>query len=288
MTIYTSTIAFAHLPIQEIIKLCAEHQILVEFSSGLPYNEQLEQYFIEYPYAKLSHNYFPAPKVPFVLNLASSNQDIRKRSIDHCINGLRLTKLANAPFYAAHAGFCIDPDPAKLGKKLNTSSLPINKHQHWELFIQSVQIILQEAQLLEVDFYIENNVIAAFNIDELGQNPLLCCDEKELTQLVKEINHDRFGILLDTAHLKVSAQTLNFDLTAAMQSLIPSIKAIHHSDNNGKVDSNDILPIYYWFLPYMFFFKNIIHVLEVKKLSLSELRKQHQLLQESVLETTKK
>ena len=138
-------------------------------------------------------------------------------------------------------------------------------------------------RVLDVDFYIENNVIAAFNIDKLGQNPLLCCDDKEMVQLVKEVNHANFGILLDTAHLKVSAQTLGFGLDAAMQSLFLITKAIHHSDNDGKVDSNNILPDDYWFLPYMAFFKNIVHVIEVKKLSLPALYKQYQLLRESVL-----
>src|SRR5665811_1545119 len=87
-------------------------------SSGMPYRADMEEIFLNAPIKKFAHNYFPAPEIPFVLNLASSNEKIRNQSLTHCLKGLELSKLAGAHFFSAHAGFCVDPHPDELGRKL--------------------------------------------------------------------------------------------------------------------------------------------------------------------------
>jgi sugar phosphate isomerase/epimerase len=277
--IYISTIALSQYGIEEILNICIENKFRVEFSSGLPYSDKLKSLFLDYPFDKLAHNYFPAPELPFVLNLASINDEIRNQSIEHCLQGLRLTKAADAPFFAAHAGFCIDPRPEDLGKKLSEkTAFEYNRAEHWNLFCASVRQILRVANKLEVNFYIENNVIAPFNIDSKGQNPLLCCDAIELNQLMTEINDERLGILLDTAHFKVSSETLNFDLIKNTNALKSVIKALHHSDNNGKSDSNSPLNEDYWFIPFLSEFRHLPQVIEVKQQSVEQLKRQLSIL----------
>lgn len=278
MKIYISSVAFLDYNIEKLIKICSQKKINLEFSSGMNFHPNMMNFFINYPYPKLAHNYFPAPQIPFVLNLASTDDNIRETSIQHCINGLQLTKKANAPFFAAHAGFCIDPNPNDLGKKLDCNIGIINKEYHWKLFIKSVNTILSIAEKLDTNFYIENNVIAKFNIDSMGQNPLLGCDDLELTRLVQEINHNRFGILLDTAHLKVSSNTLGFNMDKAVKNLKNVIKAVHHSDNDGNIDSNDPITNDYWFLKHFPQFRNLVHVIEVKRQSVEELKIQQSIL----------
>ena len=83
MQTVVSTLAFMGKQIEEIISIAQQNNYIIEFSSGLPFNENTTQLFLDAPIKKFAHNYFPAPKIPFVLNLASSNDEIRKTSIAH-------------------------------------------------------------------------------------------------------------------------------------------------------------------------------------------------------------
>lgn len=277
MNIYISSIAFAGATPEEMMESATQNQWAVEFSSGMPYRQDLEEFYLKAPLVKMPHNYFPPPAIPFVLNLASGNDQIRQQSIDHCINGIKLATSANAPFFAAHAGFCIDPDPAELGKKIIYNS-NFNKEKHWKLFLDSLTRLNEHAEATGIDFLVENNVIAAFNLTEDGSNPLFCCESTEITRLFSELTFKRLGLLLDTAHLKVSCQTLGLDLHKELHAITPFIKGIHHSDNDGTVDGNSILTEGYWFLEHLPAYKNLPHVLEVKKISPTVINEQINLL----------
>jgi sugar phosphate isomerase/epimerase len=272
-----STLAFMGSEVEEIVSIAQQQNYVIEFSSGLPFRDDMEQFFLTAPIKKFAHNYFPAPKVPFVLNLASSNETIRKTSIKHCINGLKLSAQVGAPFFSAHAGFCVDPNPSELGNELKKQN-HIDRNLHWDLFLQSVKEVLEKTKDLNVDFLIENNVLAKMNVYVDGTNPLLCVKADEMNNLISTINDPRLHILLDTAHLKVSANTLGFSIDEAMDKLKANIKCIHHSDNNGLLDTNDSINENYWFLKHLSEYKNIVHVLEVKKLSVEQINFQLNLL----------
>ena len=263
---------------EEVINLAKQHGWSLEFSSGMPYREDMETIFLNAPVKRFAHNYFPAPKIPFVLNLASANKDIRETSIRHCIRGLELSKQVGAPFFSAHAGFCVDPHPDELGRKLALTS-NFDREEHWKIFKNSLAIILSEAEKLQMNFLVENNVLAPVNVHPNGSNPLLCCDADEMLQLLKEVNNKHLALLIDTAHLKVSSNTLKFDLNEAIKKLIGKVGCVHHSDNDGSFDTNEKMQSGYWFLPFMKDFKEITHVIEVKKLSETEIEQQIKILQ---------
>ncbi|WP_348799449.1 sugar phosphate isomerase/epimerase family protein [Flavobacterium adhaerens] len=276
--IYVSSLAFIGQSIEDIIKVCLENDLNLEFSSGLAYREDMEYVYSNANLRRLAHNYFPAPQIPFVLNLGSSNIEIRTKSIEHCKNGLSLSKKSNSPFFAAHAGFCIDPDPNELGRKIAIKN-DYDKQLHKQLFLEAVLEILKFADEIGVDFLIENNVLAPFNYD--GSNPLLCCSSEEVDWLFKAITNPRLGLLLDTAHLKVSCQTLQLDLFDEFEKVSPFVKAFHHSDNDGMKDCNYQLNEKYWFLPYIKKFKNYVHVLEIKTDGINEIKQQIKLLEKN-------
>lgn len=273
--IYVSSVAFLGKSIEEMTQICKENDFNLEFSSGLPYQEDMERIYLSSTLTRMPHNYFPAPEKPFVLNLGSTDEEIRRISIDHCKKGLNLAKKSNAPFFAAHAGFCIDPKPSELGRKIDVSA-DVDRTKTKQLFIDSVEEILILADTLAIDFYIENNVIAPFNYD--GVNIFLCTEAEEINWLYETIRHPRLGLLLDTAHLKVSCQTLGLNIKEELQKIEPYIKAFHHSDNDGTKDNNLPLPEDYWFLEYFDDFKNYVHVLEVKSLGVIEIKAQLKLL----------
>jgi sugar phosphate isomerase/epimerase/GNAT superfamily N-acetyltransferase len=275
--IYISTLAFIGKSAEEIISIAKENNFGIEFSSGMPFRADMENVFLNAPVKKYAHNYFPAPEKPFVLNLASLDDEIRTTSIAHCIRGMELSEKVGARFFSAHAGFCIDPSPEELGNPLSRKTIA-NKQDNWNHFVQSIKTILEKTSSLNLRFLAENNVLAKMNVYTDGTNPLFCCDAAEMENIVSDINDPRFGILLDTAHLKVSAQTLGFDKKEAVVQLKNSIGCIHHSDNEGEFDNNQSLQENYWFLENMKDFYHVPHVVEVKKLSVDEVKAQIQIL----------
>jgi ribosomal protein S18 acetylase RimI-like enzyme/sugar phosphate isomerase/epimerase len=277
MTYGISTLAFHESNKERIVELAKENEWIIEFSSSFPFQKDMIDFFVRLDIKRLAHNYFPAPRDPFVINLASTNDEIRHRSIDHCIQGLRLTKKCGAPCFSAHAGFCIDPDPHQLGKRLEIN-VELDRELNWKYFIDSVRIVLFEAEQLGLSFFIENNVTSKFNLRKDGKEVLFCSRPEEMIKLVEEIASDRFGLLLDTAHLKVSSRTFDFDMNQAVEKIKPFVKYIHHSDNDGDKDTNESIRNDYWFLPWIARFGDCIHILEVKNIGVEQIKDQLSLL----------
>ncbi|MGB3776013.1 MAG: TIM barrel protein, partial [Leeuwenhoekiella sp.] len=195
-----------------------------------------------------------------------------------CKIGLEMAKASNSPFFAAHAGFCIDPDPKELGKAIPYDD-SFDREQHKKVFLASVLNILEVADKLNINFLIENNVLAPFNYS--GKNPLLCCDFEDIEWLFQQIEHKHLGLLLDTAHLKVSCVTLGKNLEAEFLKIVPYVQALHHSDNDGTHDSNESIDEQYWFLKFKEQFSETTQVLEVKNISEKQIESQLNLIQSS-------
>lgn len=279
MKIGVSTLAFGNMGREEVVELARENKWTIEFSSSFPAQADMPDYFKKINIPRFAHNYFPAPKEPFVLNLASKNSVIRKRSIEHCLLGLELSAACGATYFSAHAGFCIDPLPHELGNKLHVNT-PINRKENWGYFLESLRFILTKAEKMGVSFLVENNVTSFQNLREDNQDVLFCSRPEEMVRLVNEIDYENFGLLLDTAHLKVSGEALQFDLMKAVEEVKPFVKYLHHSDNDGRKDTNEPLDKNYWFLPFMKNFKDCVHILEVKNQSIDQIREQLALLAE--------
>ena len=274
---YVSSVAFREKNIDEIINTCENSNLNLEFSSGLPYDSEMEEKFLSASVNKLVHNYFPAPKEAFVLNLASVDESVRIKSINLCKKGIMLTANSNAPFYAAHAGFIFDPDPNELGKNFTNQSY-YNKAESYNRFLQSVNELVSYAEKYNVVFCIENNVLTKVNFNTFGFKPFFGTEASELIDLKNKLDSEHFSILLDTAHLKISSNTLNLDLHDQINKVLPHIFGVHHSDCNGYYDTNDPVTSHYWFLKYMPSLADKIHVLEVKNQTVKKIKSQINIL----------
>ena len=159
----------------------------------------------------------------------------------------------------------------------------IDKTKNWKLFIDSVKQILHNSEKYKADFLIENNVIAKMNIYPDGTNPLFCCEETEMLKLLGEVNNSRLGILLDTGHIKVSANTLGVSSDLSLNKIKSHVRCIHHSDNDGIFDTNQPLTDKYWFWKYIKEFSGIYHVLEVKNQTVEQINYQLGLIRKNIL-----
>ncbi|MDB2517621.1 sugar phosphate isomerase/epimerase, partial [Amylibacter sp.] len=155
------------------------------------------------------HNYFPPPKNPFVFNLASTNNLIAEKSINHAKNAIKLSAALERPIYSLHAGFLLDPKVSQLGKPIDT--LHVNdRNLCLDLFLERITSLAEYASFNNVQLLIENNVISDRNIKIFRADPFLMTTPKE-AKIIMENTPSNVNMLLDVAHLKVSANSLNFD-----------------------------------------------------------------------------
>ena len=87
--------------------------------------------------------------------------------------------------------------------------------------------------------FIENNVFSKTNSEAFnGENPLMMTNFSEYKALKEKID---FQLLLDVAHLKVSANTLGLNWKNEFENMMNESNYIHISDNDGLHDLNNQL-----------------------------------------------
>jgi sugar phosphate isomerase/epimerase len=183
------------------------------------------------------HNYFPPPADSFVLNMASRNDEIAQRSLDFVLDALTLSAELGAPFYSVHAGFLTDP----IGFDGTSFILPAPASERdaavaLERFVAALRRALERADSLGLELLVETSVCT----DEL-RGKLLLLTSDEWDALFRELPSPSLGVLLDTGHLNVTAQTLGLDRLAFVDAIAPRVRAFHVHDNLGSSDEH--LPV---------------------------------------------
>ncbi len=184
------------------------------------------------------HNYFPPPPSHFMLNLASLNDGIFRKSIELCKQAITLSAKVGGTRYGVHAGFLMDFSPREAGKKI-----PAQKLNSQTLGLKRFGIAWAELELFAKDhnvkLYVENNVLSKKNFETFDKkNPFLLADYNSFLDLRGECE---FNILCDVAHLYVSCNTLGLDFAEESSRLLGESDYIHVSDNNGFEDQNNTL-----------------------------------------------
>lgn len=215
------------------------------------------------------HNYFPPPKDPFNLNLASQNNDILNKSINLAKEAIDLCTDIESPLYTFHTGFTIDPP--KLGKPLPKDGF-VSRQLAVETFVQSVLKLIDYSQKRGIKIAMEPNVVQQFNLIN-GKNELcLCAEFKEINKIFEMINSNKIGILLDLGHTSVTSHWLNFDKDEFVEQCKSRVFAIHVSRNNGLADQHKGLTEDCWQASKLKIFKDKPISLETMNLNIDEIK----------------
>jgi len=211
----------------------------IELSGGTKYYAGFESDLLllknKYNLNYISHNYFPPPKIPFVINLASSDENIRQKTISHFNRSIKLAKKLDISIIGMHAGFFIDPKPSELGKPISLTKIS-DRNISTNRFVEGFKELSSMSN--GVKLYIENNVLSLVNYDTYKQNPLMLTSFNEYIELKKQMD---FFFMLDVAHLKVSCNTLGLDFKKEFALFLNETDYLHLSDNNGLSDSNEYI-----------------------------------------------
>lgn len=239
--IYVSTSCVRHEKIKDCVaELACEGFKNIELSGGTKLYDEFEEDLVDlkhkYGLNYLCHNYFPPPRKPFVLNLASLDDATFEASLNHLSNVIDLSERLGASKFAFHAGFLIDIRVNEIGKRLTRDKL-YEKDEAELRFCSAFEFLKKRAG--NVTLYIENNVFSGPNaITYNDTNPFMLTDFTSYTSLKSKID---FELLLDVAHLKVSSKSLGLDWEEEFHNMMGKSYYVHVSDNDGITDSNNEL-----------------------------------------------
>jgi sugar phosphate isomerase/epimerase len=235
--IYVSTACVKGQGLNDSLRLLNDHGFKhVECSGGNRFEESYRDILLtaksRWGMDFLCHNYFPVPKSGFVLNLASRDDFIYQRSIEHLKTALDLSRDLNAGKFGCHAGFFLDMATHELGVDIGTRPLAdvvAAERRFIDAFMQL------QGYAGPVKLYIENNVLSWENRGRLGNKPFMLLDSGDVTDLRSRMD---FNLLLDVGHLKVTCVSLGLDFDKELSALLELTDYIHISDNDGRADQN--------------------------------------------------
>ncbi len=236
--IYISSSCVKHKKIKDSVQELVDNGFKnIELSGGTEYYDGFDEDLLElknkYDLNYLCHNYFPPPEEPFVINLASLNDEIFNKSLEHLINSLTLSNKLSSSKFGFHAGFFIDIKINQIGKKLSKEDI-FDKKKSIKRFCEGFNILKKE--FIQIEVYLENNVFSSLNSKTYEKvNPFMLTNYKEFEELKEFIN---FKLLLDIAHLKVSCKTLGLVFESELLNMIKQTDYLHLSDNDGLQDLN--------------------------------------------------
>lgn len=250
-SVYISTNCFQVKQLNRILPIAVQYGLKnIELSAchfdGRDISSFLLEAQQENSFRFLLHNYFPSPKEPFVLNLASNDPHVLDLSMEHCCRAIDLSALVGAPFYSVHTGFCYHTSPEQLGKKIKKFD-KFPKETGRKIFIESLQALAEYARPRQVLLAIENNVLPAFALIDGKNEMLLGVTADDLLNIIETTSKDNVFVLVDVGHLKVAGHTLGFSPSDFIKDLSSKTIALHLSDNNGEADEHQSVHEQSWF-----------------------------------------
>ena len=245
-SIFVSTACLAGVqPITSRISLYRSHGLnAIELGAGVSADKDNLSQVVGMECQFLVHNYFPPPSESFVLNLASGDDSIRQRSLNLVTEALALTACLDAPFYSVHAGFITDP--TSFGTTSFVFPMPASPDEAqlaMDRFTTALEIALDRAQHFSVQLLVENNVCS-----EKLCGRLILQTADEFVTLFRVLPSPHLGMLLDTGHLNVTANTLGFDRMTFVDQVVSYVRALHIHDNDGTADTHQPIQPGSWML----------------------------------------
>lgn len=283
MSIFVSTGAFKSKDIEVILDWADKIKLYnIELAPGLSVNDRILDIIEDKKndFNFLIHNYFPTPKEPFALNLASQDEKIAYKSMDMCIKAVDICAEMGIPHYSVHCGFCFDTNGKDLGKKSQIALGRTSKKVAYGCFIHRLKELCVYAKKKQIELLIENNVAAGFTRGT--RDILLGVDSEDITSIMNDVDNDNLGFLMDLAHAKVSANSYGFDIETFIRETMKYVREVHISENDGFLDQNQCIKRDSDMLKWLSNYRDKIITLEAYELSLDEIEDQIKILRDVV------
>ncbi len=224
----------------------------------------------KYNFNYLIHNYFPAPKKPFIFNLSSPNLEIRSKSLQLAKNAIDLCRKINSPLYTFHSGFTADSK--KVGKDFIKKNV-FSRSKALTTFIESIIELKDFANHSGIKIAFEPNIVQKHNLINKKNELLLLAEFDEIELFYKFFKKNQIGILLDLGHTAVTSHWLDFNKDDFVKKCLDKVTAIHISNNNGMKDEHKELTRDCWQVSKLKLFKKKPIILETMNLTIDKIKK---------------
>ena len=274
MSCYLSSSCFRNVKLSSAIEACGSMSNLnVEISAPHPHEsiDDLKKILKKYRdqnYNFTFHNYFPAPKKSFVLNIASSEKDTIQACQKMLKDVLTLSFYANSNIYGIHAGYLSKATPQSDGN-FQFEEKTYGYEKSLERATNFVNAANKDFEKKNVHLLIENL------FPSLSRRSSLFCDLKEISEFMQLVPKS-VGLLLDLGHLNISSNLLKFDrekfINKYLEFFGDRLSEVHISENNGLKDEHLALKKGSWQLEAIKKIKEIKPTLSEKRIYCLEAR----------------
>jgi sugar phosphate isomerase/epimerase len=188
----------------------------------------------------LVHNYFPPRKESIVVNIASIDDDIRQRSIEHALDCIQAAADIGAKLYTFHPGFLSDPQspsrsPANYDFVFRAQTVPASVYERcFSRFLEATRILVDRAGRLGVRLAVESEGSMSKRRLLLLQRP------EELDRLLSAFSREELGVNLNIGHLNLSSRAFSFDPLELMDRFASRFVAMEVSHNDGEHDDHRV------------------------------------------------
>lgn len=276
MLYISSTFTKDKTPFKKTLSVCAKNNINnIEIGSNHCYEKNLD-YINDFSNLNfIVHNYFPVPKHDFVVNIASLNDELRKKSLSHIINSIDFCKKINASLLTFHPGFLTDPSGAKLFSKnydfnWNRNALKNTDYKNtFNNMISSLEEIIDYANNSKIRISIETE--GSFNQNQ----HLIMQKPEEYEKLFTYFSKNELGINCNIGHLNLASKFFKFSKQEFLNLIEKYITSFELSHNNGIEDEHKPLEDneWYWDVICSKKFKDKIKILEFRNQSIHTVKK---------------
>lgn len=236
-------------PIGEAIAMCRAHGLRsLELGSNHAYEADPIAAVQGHGLRCIVHNYFPPPPESFVVNLASLDDDICRRSRAHVARSIDYCRRVGALLYTVHPGFLSDPTAPSRGTNnydflfADASVDGATYERAYTRMLDSLAWATAAAADAGVRIAIETEGSVA------KQDRLLMQRPEEFERLFTRFSPEALGISLNIGHLRLASEAFGFAPSVLVDTVADYVVAFELSHNDGVTDDHrPLLPgAWYW------------------------------------------
>lgn len=234
--------------INDVLELCLMHGIKnIELGCNHIFEPDQANIVKKFYCNYLVHNYFPVPKEGFVVNIASLDDKIYQRSVEHLFKSIEFCDLIKAKLYTFHPGFLTDPRGANFNTfnfdfQFQNRNLDSKNYQNaFERMLNAISQAVNYAHKLRVKIAMETAG------STLNKEHLLMQRPEEYKHLFQYFSNKELGINLNIGHLRLASNAYGFKIKKFVDLIADYLIAMELSHNEGVYDEHRPLIAGEWY-----------------------------------------
>lgn len=245
----STTFAADDTPIAEVLAACNVGGLRnVELGSNHPYEpDPVAAVNRHRPVRCLVHNYFPPPEESLVVNIASLDDDVRRRSLEHVERSLAYCARIGALLYTVHPGFLSDPRGASRGAGtydflFAEDAVPADVYNRaYDRMLAGLEWVVERARAHRVRLAVETEGSVTKRGLLLLQRP------EEYDRVLAAFSPADLGINLNIGHLRLAERAFGFTWRQFVDRVVDYVIAMELSHNEGATDDHRPLQAGAWY-----------------------------------------